>query len=98
VTIHVLKEKKTMAKTVCPISRADFMAKARPVKVVINDLPALTAAVRQFSTGSLGWYLNGKATIDVDGTPVQVQIGMNLTVVGSKELPGAPTDGAAGEA
>ena len=41
-----------------------------------------TAEVKEFSTGSLGWYLNGKTTIDVDGTPVSVQIGMNLTIVG----------------
>jgi len=47
----------------------------------------LQAEVKEFSTGSLGWYLNGKTTIDVGGTPVSVQIGMNLTIVGSKELP-----------
>jgi hypothetical protein len=73
-------------KTICPITRADFRAKAKPVKVTINDIP-LQAEVKEFSTGSLGWYLNGKATIDVGGTPVSVQIGMNLTIVGSKELP-----------
>ena len=47
----------------------------------------MTAEVKEFSTGSLGWYLNGKATIDVGGTSVTVQIGMNMTIVGSKELP-----------
>ena len=31
-------------------------------------------------------YLAGD-TIDINGTPVSVQIGMNLTIVGSKELP-----------
>jgi hypothetical protein len=75
-----------MAKTTCSISRADFHAKAKPVNVTINGVP-LMAEVREFSTGSLGWYLNGKMTIDVGGTMVSVQIGMNLTVVGSKELP-----------
>jgi hypothetical protein len=43
--------------------------------------------VKEFSTGSLGWYLNGKTTIEIDGKPVAVQIGLNLTIVGSKELP-----------
>jgi hypothetical protein len=76
-----------MAKTNCPITRADFRAKAKPVNVTVNGIP-LSAAVKEFSTGSLGWYLNGKTTIDVGGTPVSVQIGMNLTIVGSKELPG----------
>jgi hypothetical protein len=44
------------------------------------------AVVKEFSTGSLGWYLNGKTMVEVDGLPVAVQIGLNLTVVGSKEL------------
>jgi acyl CoA:acetate/3-ketoacid CoA transferase beta subunit len=77
----------TMAKkTSCPINRADFHSKAKPVSVNINGVP-LQAEVKEFSTGSLGWYLNGKTMIDVGGTPVSVQIGMNLTIVGSKELP-----------
>ena len=73
-------------KTTCPISRAEFRSKAKPVTVKIGEVP-LQAEVKEFSTGSLGWYLNGKTTIDVGGTPVSVQIGMNLTIVGSKELP-----------
>jgi hypothetical protein len=74
-----------MAKTACPITRSEFRAKAKPVTVSINNVP-MQAMVKEFSTGSLGWYLNGKTTIDVGGTPVAVQIGMNLTIVGSKEL------------
>ena len=54
--------------------------------VTIAGVP-LVAEVKEFSTGSLGWYLNGKTTIEIDGTPVPVQIGLNLTIVGSKELP-----------
>ncbi len=75
-------------KTSCPISRADFRGKAKPLIVTINNVP-LQAEVKEFSTGSLGWYLNGKTTVDVGGTPVAVQIGLNLTIVGSKELPQA---------
>jgi hypothetical protein len=73
-------------KTVCPINRAEFRAKAKPVSVVINNVP-LQAEVKEFSTGSLGWYLNGKTSIEIDGKLVAVQIGLNLTIVGSKELP-----------
>ena len=73
-------------KTICPISRADFLAKAQSVKIDIGGFP-MHADPREFSTGSFGWYVNGKATIQVDGKPIQVQVGMNLTVVGSKELP-----------
>jgi len=75
-----------MAKTSCPVTRAEFIENAQPVEVVINGVP-LVADVKEFSTGSLGWYLNGKTTIRVNDKPVSIQIGMNLTVVGSKDLP-----------
>jgi len=75
-----------MAKTTCPITRAEFVQNAKPVAVKINDIP-LQAEVKEFSTGSLGWYLNGKTMIEVNGKQVSVQIGMNMTIVGSKELP-----------
>jgi hypothetical protein len=73
-------------KTTCPITREDFRNKAKPVTVVINGVP-LQADVKEFSTGSLGWYLNGKTSIEIDGKLTAVQIGLNLTIVGSKELP-----------
>jgi hypothetical protein len=75
-----------MAKTSCPVTRAEFLQNAQPVEVVINGVP-LIAEVKEFSTGSLGWYLNGKTTVRVNDKPVSVQIGMNLTIVGSKDLP-----------
>ena len=68
----------------CPISRTQFVEKAEPVKIVINGQEML-AEVKEFSTGSFGWNLNAKTIITVDGKPISVQIGMNLTVVGSKE-------------
>jgi hypothetical protein len=73
-----------MAKSPCPVSLSQFLEKAEPVKVVINGQEML-AEVKSFSTGSFGWYINGKTTIQVDGKPLSVQIGMNMTVVGSKE-------------
>ena len=83
-------------KTVCPISRADFLAKAQSIKIDIAGFP-MQADPREFSTGSFGWYVNGKASIQVDGKPIQVQVGMNLTVVGSKDLPRTPSAPAAPE-
>lgn len=74
-------------KTSCPITRDEFRQHAKPVAVTIDQV-ALTADVKEFSTGSLGWYLNGKTSIDVGGKKVAVQIGLNLTIVGSKDLPG----------
>lgn len=73
-------------KTVCPVTRAEFRSGAKPVSVKIGEVPML-AQVKEFSTGSLGWYLNGKTMIEIDGKAVNVQIGLNLTIVGSKELP-----------
>lgn len=75
-----------MAKTTCPLStRKEFRENAKALTVKINDIPLL-AEVKEFSTGSLGWYLNGKTTVDVGGKAVTVQIGLNLTIVGSKDL------------
>ena len=75
-----------MAKSTCPVTRAEFLIDAKPVEVTINGIP-MTAEVKEFSTGSLGWYLNGKANVKVGDKSVSVQIGLNLTIVGSKELP-----------
>jgi hypothetical protein len=73
-------------KTVCPVTRSQFQAEAKAVEVVINGVPML-AEVKEFSTGSLGWYLSGKTTIKVGDSVVTAQIGLNLTIVGSKDLP-----------
>jgi hypothetical protein len=73
-----------MAKTTCPVTRPQFVEKAEPLKVVING-QELIAEVKEFSTGSFGWYLNGKISVPIDGKNVSVQVGMNLAVVGSKE-------------
>ena len=71
-------------KTSCPVSKTQFLEKAEPMKVVINGQEML-AEVKEFSTGSFGWYMNGKTVVSIDGKAVSVQIGMNLTVVGSKD-------------
>ena len=75
-----------MAKSSCSVTRAEFTEKATPVEVVVNGIP-MTADVKEFSTGSLGWYLTGKTNLKVGEKTVSVQIGMTLTIVGSKELP-----------
>jgi hypothetical protein len=74
-------------KTDCPVTKEQFVESAKPVLIKIGG-QTIEAEVKEFSTGSFGWYMNGKATIDVevDGEPVtlKVQIGGNLIVVGSK--------------
>jgi hypothetical protein len=73
-----------MAKSASPVTRPQFLEKAEPIKVSING-QELVADKREFSTGSFGWYYNGKINITVDGKLLSVQVGLNLTVVGSKD-------------
>ena len=49
-------------KTSCPVSLTQFLEKAEPLKVTINGQEML-AEVKQFSTGSFGWYMNGKTVV-----------------------------------
>jgi hypothetical protein len=79
-------------KSTCPITRTQFRTKAQPVKVVIGteQVREFLIPIKEFSTGSLGWYLNEKISVTIDGVPVQVQVGLNMTIIGSKELPADP--------
>jgi hypothetical protein len=77
----------------CPISHKQFKEHAKPLEVVING-QTLHAPVKEFSTGSLGWYLNHKMQITIDGHPVTVQVGLNMTIAGSKEVPKEPAPAA----
>lgn len=74
-------------KTPCPISRKDFKGNAKPLEVVINGT-SMIAEVKEFSTGSIGWSINGKTVIKLGDVPLSVQVGLNLTIVNSKDLEG----------
>jgi hypothetical protein len=74
-----------MAKTPCPIARKEFKDNAQSVTFEIAGTP-VSADPREFSTGSFGWYFTGKVSITVNGKPLPVQVGCNLTVVGSKDV------------
>ena len=52
-----------MAKSPCPVSKTQFLEKAEAVKISLAGNEMLCEK-REFSTGSFGWYLNGKTTID----------------------------------
>ena len=75
-----------MAKTSCPITRNDFKQHAKPVTVKIGEVPLL-AEVKEFSTGSLGWYLNGKTTIEVAGKPVSIRSPRDAVAAGLALVP-----------
>ena len=84
------------SKTTCPITRNQFRTHAKPVSLVIGGQQLPDMLPREFSTQSLGWNYSGKITVLVDGVPTVCQVGLNLTVVGSKELPAdAPANAAA---
>lgn len=74
------------SKSSLPITRQQFRDAAKSVVVTING-KEFKVPKKEFSTGSLGWYLNEKMDVEIDGHEIKVQIGLNLTIVGSKELP-----------
>ena len=74
-------------KTTCPVSRKEFAEGAKPLVVTINgqNFGAMPRAGEEGK--SAGYYINGKITITVNGKPVVCQIGLNVSAVGSKDLP-----------
>ena len=76
------------------MTRSEFRALASDIAVSIADSRHI-AEVKEFSTGNLGWYLNGKTSVKVGNEVVRVQIGMNLTVIGSKNFAESPPSVAA---
>ena len=61
---HSASKDDCMAKSTCSVTRPEFLNDAKPVEITINGIP-MTADVKEFSTGSLGWYLNGKTNVKV---------------------------------
>jgi hypothetical protein len=82
----------TARRTSCNVTRQQFTSTAKSVTVTIANQP-LAASPKQFSTGSMGWFANGKVSLVVDGQPVMCQVSLNITVIGSKDLPSSTPDG-----
>jgi len=74
-------------KTVCPISREEFRKHAPPMLPVTLNGATLVAVKKEFETRSLGYNVNARYTLEIAGKAVEFQVGMNVTAVGSKELP-----------
>ncbi len=68
------------------MTREQFGQSAKPLRVLIDELP-IFAVPKRFSTGSVGWNANGKTQIVVNGEALEIQIGINLTVIGTKNPP-----------
>lgn len=79
-------------KTCLVKSRTAFRTKAPAgLSVTIAGIP-LTAGRKEFAPGpghqgSLGWFANGKVDVEIDGQLVPCQVGLNIIVPHSKELP-----------
>ncbi len=66
------------------MTSTSFISTAQPVPVSING-STLLASPKEFSTGSVGFYLNGKVPVQVGGQTFLMQVSGNLVAVGSKE-------------
>jgi len=73
-------------KTECLLSREEFQSQARGLQVSIDGQTVLVP-VKEFSTGSFGWFLGDKLMVKVGDKLVKVQVGLTLTVIGSKDAP-----------
>lgn len=60
--------------------RDKFMSEATPVGLEVQDGPMLVLLAKRFSSGSVGWYSNGKLVVQ----DREVQFNICFTVVGSK--------------
>lgn len=81
-----MQEGEAVAKANLPLTRKQFLEQAQPIEVSLAGTPVL-AEVKEFSTGSVGWYYSGKTAIRVSERPVNVQVSVTVTVIGSKNLP-----------
>jgi hypothetical protein len=83
----------TPAKKVCEINRKEFEAEAKGVAIDLAGVHiprgtiSVTAAPREFSSGSLGWYVNAPTELMLNGVAVKVQVQVTITVANSKDLP-----------
>jgi hypothetical protein len=86
VVVSAAKAAKAPRAKACPLTRQEFLEHATPIELTVNGVP-MTAGVKEFSTGSLGYNLTGKLAVVVNGKAVTLQLGVNMTVIGSKDLP-----------
>jgi hypothetical protein len=69
--------------------RSSFLQTEQPLKVTVEDAKgnkmSFIAGPKQFNSTSLGWYGNGKLmTVLSGGKPVNIQVGLTFTCIGSK--------------
>lgn len=66
------------------MTRAEFMSKAPHIHVKMEK-SMITLPPKVFSTSSCGWHASEKVKLEVDGKTVVCQVGINCTIIGSKQ-------------
>lgn len=66
------------------MTRTDFLKNAPDLNLNLWD-NKLNGKARSFTSNNMGWYTGGKVKIEIDGKYIWGQIGINLTIIGSKE-------------
>ena len=77
---EVPKNLKAMQEKLKGISASKFLASGKVLEIDVDG----NTLRGEPSSNNLGWYLNGKIPIDVGGTTVWAQVGMNVTIPGSQ--------------
>ncbi len=73
-----------------PVPKEFFLSRAKAVPATLGSDRTFVQP-REFASGSYGWYYQGKHFVEVGGEVLAVQVGITVTVIGSKpEKPGAP--------
>jgi hypothetical protein len=65
------------------ISRPHFRRAAGFLPITIGGV-SYKGIPKEYKTGSLGWMVSEKAMMMIEGEQVKVQIGLNITIIGSK--------------
>mmetsp|Transcript_10218 Transcript_10218/g.16464 ORF Transcript_10218/g.16464 Transcript_10218/m.16464 type:complete len:137 (-) Transcript_10218:24-434(-) len=66
------------------MTKEEFIEAAKELRFELEG-SKFSGDARAFSSGSSGWYLGGKIPIIVNGKTLWCQVGMNVSVLGSKE-------------
>ena len=71
-------------------TRRTFRHLAKPIKVALDGVEVGTAVPRENTTGSLGYRCDTKLQIKQGGYYVWAQVTVQVTLIGSKDVPDEP--------
>jgi hypothetical protein len=69
---------------VCPVRREQFRARAKSVKVVL-DGKEFASEIEAIPTRSFCWFINARINVKITWGVVPFRVGLNLTIIASKE-------------